>query len=295
MGIRNVRYFFSEALLSIRRNKLMSFATLLTIAVSLFIVGLFALLVLNANHVLRDLQESVEIAVFLEVETPRDETEALGEAIAAIPGVADLDLVTKEEGLEMLSRQFGSGHDLLASLGGENPLPDFYRVRVEGPEYLEYAAQAILGMPYVEKTDYGKAVMERVFQLVRYIRWIGFVTIGVLCFLAMFLIFITIKLTVFSRQKEIKVMKYVGSSDSFIRAPFVIKGTILGVVGALCADLALLLSYYFLARHMSRAITFLTPVMDPVTIAQVLVGLLGVGALIGLFGSNLSISKYLRV
>lgn len=295
MAIRNLGYFYKQAWLSIKRNKLMSLATVMTITVSLFIVGLFSLIVLNANYFADNIQRSVEISVFLELDTPREEAVDLQEKIEGISGVELAELTTKEQGLADLGEQFGQTHDLLTSLGGENPLPDYYVVKVASPEFLDYVTNSIRKLDYVEKAEYGKEVMDRVFKLVQYVRWIGIVIMTVLCLLAVFLIFITIKLTVFSRQKEIKVMKYVGSSDGFIRAPFVIKGGILGVVGAFIADICLYLSYYFFSNSVSGAVSFITPINDQILILKVLGALLGIGLVIGLFGSNLSIRKYLKV
>ncbi len=295
MAIRNLGYFYKQAWLSIKRNKLMSLATVMTITVSLFIVGLFSLIVLNANYFADNIQRSVEISVFLELDTPREEAVDLQEKIEGISGVELAELTTKEQGLADLGEQFGQTHDLLTSLGGENPLPDYYVVKVASPEFLDYVTNSIRKLDYVEKAEYGKEVMDRVFKLVQYVRWIGIVIMTVLCLLAVFLIFITIKLTVFSRQKEIKVMKYVGSSDGFIRAPFVIKGGILGVVGAFIADICLYLSYYFFSNSISGAVSFITPINDQILILKVLGALLGIGLIIGLFGSNLSIRKYLKV
>jgi cell division transport system permease protein len=295
MVIRNLVYFYKQAWLSIKRNMLMSVATVMTITVSLFIVGLFSLIVLNANYFADNIQRSVEISVFLELDTPREEAVDLAEKIEGISGVEQAKLTTKEQGLADLGEQFGQTHDLLTSLGGENPLPDYYVVKVASPEFLDYVTNSILKLDYVEKAEYGKEVMDRVFKLVQYVRWIGIVIMTVLCLLAVFLIFITIKLTVFSRQKEIKVMKYVGSSDGFIRAPFVIKGGILGAVGAFIADICLYLSYYFFSDSVSGALSFITPINDQVLILKVLGVLLVIGLVIGLFGSNLSIRKYLKV
>ncbi len=295
MAIRTLAYFYHQAWLSIKRNKLMSFATMMTITVSLFIVGAFLMLVLNANYFARNIQQSVEIAVFLEVDTPREVTLDMQERIQSISGVIEATLVTKEEGLAQLNERYGQDHDLLASLGGENPLPDYYVVKVASPEFLDYVTNTIRKLESVNKAEYGQEVMDKVFQLVQYIQWIGVMIMLVLCLLAIFLIFITIKLTVFSRQKEIKVMKYVGSSDGFIRAPFVIKGGILGVVGALWADIFLLASYYFLSHSVQDAVGFITPINDVTLITQVLVAILVTGFLIGIFGSNLSIRKYLKV
>jgi len=295
MGIRNVGYFFSQALQSIGRNRLMSLATVMTVTVSMFIVGIFMLLVVNANFFLDNLQASAEIAVFLHVDTPREEALAMEETIRAVPGVSTARFVSKEEGLEQLSSRFGPETDLMLALDGGNPLPDYYVLQVTEPEYLSYVSQSVEDMEYVEKVDYGQSVMEKVFHLVEYISYIGMVIIVVLFLSAMFLISTTIKLTVFSRQKEIKVMKYVGSSDSFIRAPFLIKGTLLGLVGALIAAGALYMSYYMLVDNMTAAITFVTPLTDMLVIIRVMGALVASGTLIGLIGSNFSIRRYLKV
>lgn len=295
MVIRHVAYFFKQAWISISRNKVMSLATVMNITVSLFIVGVFSLLVLNANYFAQSIQQSVEIAVFMDLDASREQALDVQEVIDSVAGVSSSKLVPKEEGIEQLNQQFGKDHDLLQALGGENPLPDYLVVRVASPTYLDYVTGKIAALDGVKKAQYGQDVMDRVFKLTQYIQWIGLVIMIILCLLAIFLIFITIKLTVFNRQKEIKVMKYVGSSDGFIRAPFVIKGGLLGFVGAFLADVSLFFAYYMVSDSIQSSLSFVSPLEDPIIMVQVLGGILLTGTLIGLFGSNLSIRKYLKV
>lgn len=295
MAIRHTGYFIKQAWISIKRNKVMSIATVMTITVSLFIVGMFSLIVLNANYFARSIQQSVEIAVFMDKDASRESANDTQEIINSISGVSSSVLVTKEEGIKQLNERYGKEHDLLVALGGDNPLPDYLVVKVASPTYLDYVTNTIEQIEDVDKAQYGQDVMDRIFLLTQYIQWIGLVIMAVLCLLAIFLIFITIKLTVFSRQKEIKVMKYVGSSDGFIRAPFVIKGGLLGLVGALLADIFLFITYYFVSDSIQASLSFVSPLQDPMLIIQIFLGMLVTGTVIGLFGSNLSIRKYLKV
>ena len=155
-----------------------------------------------------------------------------------------MELVTKEEGLRQLNEQFGKDHDLIAAMGGENPLPDYLLVRAEDPEKVPVLAQKIEALDYIESVDYGQGVVERLFSLTNWIRVGGLVTIILLAAATVFLIAITIRITIFARKKEIEIMQCVGATRWFIRCPFFLEGMFLGFTGSLIACITLYFSYF---------------------------------------------------
>jgi len=295
MKVRTLGYFFHQALKSMLRNFWMSFASVATVAISLIILGAFVLLIANTNYIAQKVESDVEIAVFLLVDTPEEEVNAVGEEIRAIPGVAKVELIPKEEGLQQLSRQFGKEHDLIRALGGKNPLPDYYIVKAESPEKVPSIVEAIETMPNVEKVNYGQGVVEKLFSLARWIRVGGIITIGLLAVCTVFLIAITIRLTIFARKKEINIMKFVGATDWFIRWPFFIEGMFLGLLGSLMACITLYFSYIFLVDKITVTFSFLPVLKDVSVLRNMLLLVLAAGPLVGALGSLLSLRKFLQV
>ncbi|KKM09757.1 cell division protein FtsX [Clostridiales bacterium PH28_bin88] len=295
MKPRTIGYFFRQAFISVRRNGWMSVASAATVAIALFILGAFLLLVINANSVASWLESNVEIAVFLDVDAPRDKAVQISKEVAALEGVAEVKLVPKEEGLADLSRRFGDGHDLLAALGGKNPLPDYLRVKAQKPDDVPLVAEAVAALAGVEKVDYGEGTVKRLFSLLAWIRWIGLITMGLVSLAAVFLVAITVRLTVFARRREIGIMKYVGATDWFIRWPFFLEGMFLGMTGSVVAVGALYLSYVLLVDSMTAVVSFLPLVTEAEMVLGLLSWLLLAGTVVGALGSAVSVRRFLRV
>jgi len=294
MKLRTAGYFFRQAALSLWRNIWMSLASVASVAISMFLLGAFLLLVFNVNYIAANLQSNVEIAVFLQVDTPRQVAYQVRDQVKAMPGVTEVTLVPKEEGLKQLSQQFGGQEELLEATGGVNPLPDYLRVRVAVPETIHEVARAIANLPGVEKVNYGQEVVERLFAVVRWLRWLGAGIIFVLGLGALFLIIITIRLTVYSRRREISIMKYVGATDWFIRWPFFLEGLFLGLVGSGCAALTVYTGYNLLLTRAGAALVFIPLLNDRGLLLNSVLSLVAGGALVGALGSLLSIRRFLK-
>jgi len=295
MKVKTIGYFFKQALKSILRNFWMSFASVATVAVSLIILGAFILLTANTSYIAHEVEQDVEIAVFLYVDTPEDEVKALGDELQDIPGVASVELVPKEEGLRQLSRQFGEEHDLVSALGGKNPLPDYYIVKAEEPQKVSLIVKEIEKLPHVEKVNYGQGVVEKLFSITRWIRIGGIVTVAVLAACTVFLIAVTIRLTIYARRKEVNIMKSVGATNWFIRWPFLLEGIFLGFFGALIASIVLYFSYILLIDKITAAFSFLPVQRDLSVLKNMVLVVLPTGPLIGFLGSLLSLQRYLKI
>jgi len=295
MKLRTTGYFFKQAGVSLGRNFWMSLAAVASVAISMFLLGAFLLLVFNINYVAARLQSNVEIAAFLLVDTPRQQAYQAQEQIKAMPGVTEVTLVPKEEGLKQLSQQFGGEEELLGATGGINPLPDYLRVRVTDPETIHDVAAAIQALPAVEKVNYGQETVDRLFAVVRWLRWLGAGIILVLGMGALFLIVLTIRLTVYSRRREINIMKYVGATDWFIRWPFFLEGLFIGLAGSACAALILYAGYNILLKRIALTMVFVPLFNDPGLVLASVASLVVGGALVGAVGSLLSIRRFLNV
>ncbi len=295
MKLRTSEYFIQETLRSLRRNNWMSFASIGTVAVSLFVLGVFLLLVLNMNRLASSLESQVQISVYLADGLSESARKDIASDIEALQGIEEIRYVPKEEAKERLAKRLGDQKYLLDALGEKNPLPDSFEVVLKSPDLVETAAAAITRMDGVEQAKYGQDVIEHLFAITRLIRIFGLALMVLLAGATLFIISNTIRLTVFARRKEVAIMKYVGATDWFIRWPFLLEGVVLGFVGGVLAAIALQSFYAAMAAKIYETLAFFPllpqyPYMYYVSAAILLSGM-GIGAL----GSTISLKRFLKV
>ena len=295
MKIRTLEYFVKEAAISLKRNNLMSFASITTVAISLVILGLFLIMVMNLNNMAAHLESQVQINVYLEDNLSEAERYEIGNNIKKIKGVEEITFVTKDEAIERFRERLGEQKYLLDALDDANPLPYSYEVKLTLPEQVKSAAAEIAEYPGVKTAKFGQEAIEQLFKLTHMIRVFGVVLILFLVFATLFIISNTIRLTVFARRKEIGIMKYVGATDWFIRWPFIMEGMALGFGGALIATLVLRTSYSAITNQIYQSFMFLPlipqyPFLNNLTILLMLLGMV-----IGALGSAISLKKFMKV
>ena len=256
MKLRTSEYFIQETLRSLRRNNWMSFASVGTVAVSLFVLGVFLLLVLNMNRLASSLESQVQISVYLADGLSESARKDIASDIEALQGIEEIRYVPKEEAKERLAKRLGDQKYLLDALGEKNPLPDSFEVVLKSPALVETAAAAITRMDGVEQAKYGQDVIEHLFAITRLIRIFGLALMVLLAGATLFIISNTIRLTVFARRKEVAIMKYVGATDWFIRWPFLLEGMVLGFVGGVLAAIALQSFYAAMAAKIYETLAF---------------------------------------
>lgn len=295
MKLKTGEYFIQEVFHSLRRNNWMTFASIGTVAVSLFVLGVFLILVLNMNRLAGMLESQVQISVYLEDHLTDREKRQIGYDIESLQGIDSVTYVDRETAKERLKERLGDQKYLLDALSDDNPLPDAFEVTVTTPSVVESAAGAIDAMQGVEEAKYGQDVVEHLFDITRLMRIFGFVLMGLLGGATLFIISNTIRLTVFARRKEIAIMKYVGATDWFIRWPFLLEGIVLGCIGGFIAAVALRSFYAAMAAKIYSTLAFFPlmpqyPFMNYVTLAILLAGIV-----IGAIGSVISLKRFLRV
>jgi cell division transport system permease protein len=295
MKLRTTGYFFKESLFSLKRNGWMSFASVLTVAISLFICGVFWLLVLNVNNVADIIESNVEIRAFLQEDTSKEQVDAAEEQIKALPGVKSIDFISRDEALASLRDKFGDKANLLDALEGRNPLPDSFTIKTKTPDDVVPVAQSIENTGMFQKVRYGEGVVEKLFALINWIRLLGVGMMSLLALAAVMLIAITIRLTVYSRKEEVIIMKYVGATDWFIRWPFFLEGIFLGLIGSLVAVLALFYSYLSLLENVNVSLAFIRLISEPELLWKISGGMILAGTFLGAVGSVISLRKFLKV
>lgn len=295
MKLRTGEYFIAEVFRSLRRNNWMIFASIGTVTVSLFVLGVFLILVLNMNRLAGMLESQVQISVYLEDHLTDREKRQIEYDITSLQGIDTVKYVDRDEAKTRLQERLGDQKYLLDALSDDNPLPDAFEVTVTTPAVVESAASAISAMSGVEEAKYGQDVIKHLFDITRLMRIFGLVLMLLLGAATLFIIANTIRLTVFARRKEIAIMKYVGATDWFIRWPFLLEGIVLGCFGGIIAAVALRSFYAAMAAQIYSTLAFFPllpqyPFMNYVTLA-----ILGSGIVIGAIGSLISLKRFLRV
>lgn len=295
MRIRTFEYFIKEAFSSMRHNGLMSIASIGTMAVSLLILGFFLVIVLNLNNMASALESQVQISVYLQDDMNDVGMRDIGTRISKIQGITQVNFVSKEDAMKRFKARLGEQQGLLTALGETNPLPNAFEVKVDRPENVKPAAQAIGQMKGVENTRYGQEVIENLFQLTKMLRMFGLILILFLSFAALFIISNTIRITVFARRKEIGIMKYVGATDWFIRWPFLIEGMILGFCGALISVIILIQTYTAVTNKVYESLAFLPLIPKYPFLTHISIIILVIGVTIGALGSTISLRRFMKV
>ena len=295
MKIRTMRYFVSEAVKSFWRNSFMSIASIATVALSFFILGVFTIIVANLDHFAENLESQVQISIYLKDDLTTDQVMSVGRRLKALPDVKEISFTNKDQAMEKLKERMKDQPGILNALEGKNPLPSSYELTFTNPEAVKKTAAVVAEYPEVESSHYGQEIIEQLFQITAVVRWGGIALIILLTFATLFIISNTIRLTVFARRKEIGIMKYVGATNWFIRWPFLLEGLFLGFIGGVIADLALLQFYEFITVTIHRSLAFLPMVSMYPFMYQMGGVLLLLSMVIGAIGSTISLKRYMKV
>jgi cell division transport system permease protein len=296
MKLRTFTRHIREGLRNLKRNGWMTFASLSAVTVTLLLLGVFLLLAYNVQEFSQQVESQVEMSVFVKDGVQRADVLQMEQQMKSLPGIGTVTFVPKESGIQQLKEKFQDNAELLNGLEDEenNPLPDKFVIKAEDPLQTAAIAKKIETMPLVERVNYGKGTVEKMFTVTKYVRNAGAVFVIGLCFTALFLISNTIKITIFARRREIEIMRLVGATNWFIRWPFLIEGLMIGMLGSLLPIVVLGVGYRYLANDVVGVMIFHFAAFDPLmyTVGGIL---LLIGGLIGMIGSVMSISRFLRI
>lgn len=295
MRINNSAYFFREAYTSLSRNRLLSIATVTTMAICILFLGVAVLMTINADNFMNRLESDIEIVVFLDNSLSKSQVSDIKSDIEKLDGVKSVVFVSREQALANLQKKFADKDYDLGKTIDKNPLPDSYEVKAQKPQDVGNLAQQINKMPGVYKVNYGQGVVERLFQVTKWVRIISIGFIVLLIMGAIFLIATTIRLAIFARRKEIYLMKLIGATDWFIRWPFFIEGIMLGSVGSLISILLLSWGYSSLVSSLQTALFFIPLVYQQSLLINIYLSLFATGAVLGVLGTYISLNRFLDV
>ena len=305
MAPSNIGYSLREAFSHFFRNWTTSFGAVITIFLSLFIIGLFIVGSALVTSAIGTIEDTVTINVFISDDATDDEVQAFQEKLESWQNVQSVKFKSKEDALEEYRNMSSSADSTIAALDGENPLPRSYEVVMEDSSQVEDMAnrikedtdfQAMADNGDVdESVQYSQEMVGRLFQVTGYIRIACIVLAALLTFIAFIFINNTIRLSITARRREIAIMRLVGASNGFIRGPFVTEGVLQALLGALLSIGVLELVRNFLMPRVMNMVSWWQFEIPLEVYLMTYGALILVGLVIGLFGSAIAMRRYLKV
>ena len=302
MKISTFGYTIKQGIKNIWTNKMFSIASIATMAACIFMFGMFYAIVANFQHVVKDVESSVAITVFFDEGTTQDEIDEIGQKIAMRPEVSSFNFVSADEAWAEYKLEYFDGDEAAAaSFGSDNPLSDKANYEI----YMEDISQQSSLVSYLEGQDHISKVRQSEMvanTLTDFNKLIGYVSAGIIIILlgvAVFLISNTITVGISVRREEIGIMKLIGATDYFVRAPFVVEGIVIGLIGAAIPLGILYVLYGRIIDYIGEKFSFISNMMKFLPVDEVFHTLvpvaliLGVG--IGFIGSRITIRKHLKV
>lgn len=274
-----------EAFRAFQRAPVLSALSVTTIAFSLFAFGLFGLVAINLRAALQQVEDRVEVRGFIAEGTPPEATSAAVGDVALFPEVLSVRLVTETQALERARRELGEFQDVFEA----GLLPSSIEIRMRpgqtDPETVRAVARRLESYDFVDDVRYGEEWVEKLYRL-RNIATAAGIALGVtFALVAMIIIGSTIRMAVLARTREIQIMRLVGATDGFIRAPFLIEGFLKGALGGVLALILTYATFEIIGRFVLQATFF-----DG---ALALGGIAG-GALMGLLSSAVAVGRHLK-
>ena len=292
-------YFLQSAFNSIRKNYLMTFASIFVLIACMLIIGSAYLCSANITAFVEKIGNENEIVAYVDDVVDDEDLSSLEEEIANISEyIVQIRFVTNDEALEEYREQFGEEGEYLAWFyGEENPLRDEFRIRVDKNHLDEFGAISgrIAAIDGIANISDSQDVVDMLLSLKRVLDILSFWIMLILAVVSWFIVSNTIKLAMYSRRHEINIMKYVGATNGFIRTPFVLEGLIIGVLAAAISFVVQWIVYVYLLQPLVEELNFITTVSFS-SLAIIIAGIFcSIGLFVGLVASAFSINKYLKV
>ncbi len=296
MRVSSFKGFTFDAVKSLFRNKTISIATIVNIVVTLTIYGIFLILMNVIVNNVNDVESRLQLKVYLKDSITVEEQQRIKDVIDSVEGASEVYYESKNDALKKFREQLQDyawmteGYDET-----NNPLPSAYVIKINSPEISYEIEEKLNGLQGIDDIGSDKVLVREVSKISSFIKiaWIGLSFILIL--VSLFLIMNTIKLTIYSRRKEIYIMKFVGATDWFIRWPFVIEGIILGVIGGALSIAIVFYAYNSIYSVLIDKNLFSYLVSPSTILSKLSFHFISIGVLVGMVGSIVSLRKFLKV
>ena len=294
MKIRTMWRHIRDAVKSLFRNGWSTFGAISAVSMVLLLVGIFVSLLFNMNKIATDVEQDVNVRVYIDLAADETKTEELKAAIQALDAVDTVKFRSKDEELDDITKSVAQEFELFKN--DSNPLRNAFDVSTKNPNQTKEVAKTIEKMDYVARVNYGGARADTLFKVISTSRNVGIGVIAVLLIIALFLISNTIRATIHARRTEIEIMQLVGATKAYIRWPFFLEGGFIGLIGSIVPIAVLWGLYLWVYKGGSdffsgSNFSLLAP--NPF-LYRLSLAMAGVGVLIGSFGSIFSMRRFLK-
>ena len=296
--IRIIKRSIRDSFKSVVRNFSLSLASISSITITLLVVTLSLLASLNINNFSDNIINDVTVIVFLEKNITNDEIEEAKTNIKQLGNIESIKFISKEENADEMIASSAVFAEYLTPLRDEgNPLYDEFEIKVDDINLIKTTANAINDMETVSSVNYGESIIEKLLNSFSLIEKISYIAVAALVLVTIFLITNTIKLTIYARKEEISIMRLVGASNFSIKMPFIIEGLLLGALGALIPIIVTVYGYtYFFEVNNGVMFSPLFKLIDPNPfVFEISALILGIGFLIGTWGSAKAVRKHMKI
>ena len=289
-----LKYVLNEVLVGLWRNVTMTIAMIITMSVSLTMLGASVLLYMQVDQMKDYYYGEIEVSIFLRSDVTEAQRSAIDQAISQNPLVASQTYETREQAFDRFEKLWADSPDFVKSIG-PNSLPESFRVKLKNPvEYKAFADQ-MKGMVGIQDIIDQRALLDKVFKIFNAIQVMALVVAAVMALAALLLVGNTIQVAAYSKRREVAVMKLVGASNWFIQAPFVLEAVVAGLIGSILGFIALFAGKLVLLDNRLEALTnILTPIPNG-NVWLMLPLLAGVGALVSAITAWITLRFYLKV
>jgi cell division transport system permease protein len=290
--IARIGFLIGECWRNIRRQGLMAFACVSTSAIALTTLGAFVVLAWQVNTIAETVTRGFEVHAFLTTSAQRDDAEALVKRVQAMPGVIRARLVPKEVAWSEYRKHYPHQQDLEGMT--DNPLPDKLEIVAATPTQTLAIAESVRGLPHVARVNEGRDVLRRLLAIAGIIRLIGLALAVALGLGTAAIIGNTIRMTLYARRRDIRVMQLVGATNRFIRLPFFMEGAVVGAAGGGVAAGVMAAAMHYLSTRVLTDLPLVSEIRLTLEPSLVCPALVAVGALLGAAGSLASLRRFLR-
>ncbi|MGA7145008.1 MAG: permease-like cell division protein FtsX [Desulfobacterales bacterium] len=288
--------YCKRAIKDILEHRFLSTVTVVTISISILIASAFTLFFINANAIVNSWKKGIRIMVYLKPDIPDIKVTAVQRAIQEMKGVKDVQFISKKEALKRLKDQLKRQSSLLDNLK-ENPLPDAFEIRLkasfQNQDKIRKLAARLESLQPVDEVEYGQVWLGRFTNILNLFRLTGFAMGSLFLVATVLIVANTIRLVLYSRQKEVEIMRLVGATDGFIKAPFYIEGLMQGALGGIIGLGVLFVLFMFISSNMGQELT-----SSLFTIRflswETFLGIWGSSMFVGWIGCFVSLKQFLK-
>ena len=294
-------YTLKQGVKNIKRNWMFSLASIITMAACIFLVGVFYSLVTNVDNIAHKVEQEVPITVFFDEGTTDEQMQEVGNLIQARPEVERVEFESGDQAWQNFKDKYFQGSDAADGFKDDNPLVNSsnYQVYLNQIEKQTELVNYIQGLDHVREVNQSEQAANTLGSFNKLVSYASIIIIAILLLISVFLISNTVSVGISVRKEEIGIMKYIGATDAFVRAPFVLEGMVLGVIGAAIPLVALYFLYNTAVEFILTKFNVLTGVVDFIPVWQIYQMLLPIGLLLGIgigfIGSIWTTRKHLRV